>query len=57
VELSVCEAISRETVRRTLKKNETKPWQRKQWCFSRIGADFVWRMEDVFYLYGEPFNP
>jgi hypothetical protein len=39
------------------KKNETKPWQRKQWCFSQIGADFVWRMEDALDLYAEPFNP
>lgn len=42
---------------RDAKKNDTKPWQRKEWCFPTIGADFVWRMEDVLDLYAEPADP
>lgn len=57
VELNVCDTISRETVRRTLKKNETKPWRRKQGCFSQIGADFIWRMEAILDLYAQPYDP
>jgi transposase len=33
-----------------------KPWQRKQWCIASVGADFVWRMEDVLDLYAEPYT-
>jgi hypothetical protein len=42
----VVETISDETVRQAL-KNTLKLWQRKQWCIASVGADFVWRMEDV----------
>lgn len=34
-----------------------KPWQKKQWCVAKVGADFVWRMEDVLDLYAEPYDP
>ncbi len=30
---------------------------RKQWCIPKVGAEFVWRMEDVLDLYEEPYNP
>lgn len=39
------------------KKNEIKPWLTEQWCIPTVGADFVWRMEDVLELYSEPLNP
>jgi len=44
-----------ETVRRVLKKN-LKPWQKQQWCIAQVGADFVWRMEDVLRLYEQPYD-
>ena len=34
-----------------LEKNELRPWLKRQWCFPRPGADFVWRMEDVLDVY------
>ena len=39
------------------KKNDIKPWQKKQWCIAAVGADFVWRMEDVLDLYARPYDP
>jgi hypothetical protein len=39
------------------KKNDTKPWQRKEWCFPTIGAEFVWRMEDILDLYADAPDP
>jgi hypothetical protein len=57
VELDVADEISDETVRRTLKKNWLKPWQKRQWCLGEIGADFLWRMEDILDLYAEPDDP
>jgi DDE superfamily endonuclease len=29
----------------------------KQWCIPEVGAEFVWRMEDVLELYEEPYDP
>jgi hypothetical protein len=57
VELDVADEISDETVRRTLKKNWLKPWQKRQWCLGEVGADFLWRMEDILDLYAEPDDP
>lgn len=37
-------------------KKEIKPWQHKQWCISRVDAEFVCQMEDVLDLYEEPYN-
>jgi transposase len=54
--LGVAETISRESVRLMLKKNDLKPWQKQEWCIPKIDADYVWRMEDVLELYGDPFN-
>jgi hypothetical protein len=56
VELRVVEAIADEMVRRTLKKNELKPWQRQQWCLPTLDADFVWRMEGILELYAERYD-
>jgi len=33
-----------------------KPWQRKHWCIATVGADVVWRLEDVLDLYAEPYT-
>ncbi len=38
-------------------KNDLKPWVKQQWCIASVGADFVWRMEDVLDLYAEPYDP
>jgi transposase len=48
--------VSRETVRRRLKENELKPWQRRMWCIPKVDAEFVARMEDVVDLYSEPLD-
>jgi DDE superfamily endonuclease len=29
---------------------------KQQWCIAKVGADFVWRMEDVLELYAQPFD-
>ncbi len=34
-----------------------KPWRRQQWCIPSVGAEFVWRMEDVLDLYAEEYDP
>jgi len=58
LELGVVDGpVSYETVRDRLQKNELKPWLKQQWCIPTVGADFVWRMEDVLDLYAEPFKP
>jgi hypothetical protein len=30
---------------------------RRQWCIPEVGAEFVWRMEDILDLYEEPYDP
>ena len=30
---------------------------RKKWCIPTVGAEFVWRMEDVLGLYAKPADP
>ena len=50
-------SMSREGVRRRLKKNALKPWQKKEWCIPKVSAEFVARMEDVLDLYAEPYDP
>jgi len=57
VTLEVIDAISDDTVRRTLKKNTLKPWLKEQWCIPRLDVAFVWHMEDVLDLYAEPYDP
>ena len=39
------------------KDNRLKQWQKRQWCLGEVGADFLWRMEDIFDLYAEPDDP
>jgi transposase len=58
VELEEVDALSYQTVRRVLRRNELKPWLRKQWVIPpRSSAEFVWRMEDVLGVYTRPFDP
>jgi transposase len=56
IRLTNHDSISRETIRRRLKDNELKPWQRKMWCIPAVDAEFVVRMEDVLDLYAERPN-
>jgi hypothetical protein len=30
---------------------------KKKWCIPTVGAEFVWRMEDILDLYGRPYDP
>jgi transposase len=58
VELGYVEAISHETVRKTLRANELKPWIKKQWCIpTQPDAEFVYHMEDVLAVYTRPYDP
>jgi hypothetical protein len=34
-----------------------KPWLKKEWVIPTVGAEFVWRMEDILDLYAEPYAP
>ena len=38
-------------------KNELKPWQKKEWCIPKAGAEFVARMEDILDVYQRPYDP
>ena len=41
-----------------IKKNELKPWLRKQWVIPpQASADFVCAMEDVLEVYTRPYDP
>ena len=40
------------------KKNELKPWHRKEWCIPpEANAEFVCAMEDVLEVYQRPYDP
>src|SRR6476659_9380948 len=57
VSLTEHDSLSRETVRRRLKENHLKPWQKDMWCIPKLDAEYVARMEDVLDLYAEAFDP
>jgi hypothetical protein len=58
VEREVVDSISKDTVQRTLKKNELKPWLKEQWVLPKqANADFVYAMEDVLEVYSRPYDP
>src|SRR6266849_4100486 len=58
VELEVVDDISYETVRQTLKKNELKPWLKRQYCLPEApSGEFVYHMEDVLDVYMRPYDP
>jgi len=48
------ESISTETIRRRLKENALKPWQKKMWCIPKVDHHFVARMEHVLEVYSRP---
>lgn len=57
VEHNIVDSISDETVRKTLKKNELKPWLKECWCIPpKANADFVCAMEDVLEVYHRTFS-
>lgn len=57
VELEYIENISHESVRKVLKENEIKPWQKKEWCIPpEENAEFVCSMENVLEVYKKPYN-
>jgi transposase len=53
IELTEHAGLSRETIRRRLRENALKPWQRKMWCIAKVDAEYVARMEDVLDLYAK----
>ena len=57
IELKKVDSISDETVRRRLKEDRIKPWQKKEWCIPKVDAEFVWRMEAILDLYAESHDP
>lgn len=54
--LGVVEIISPESIRLILKKNDLKPWQKQEWCIPKIDAEYIWRMEEILELYGDPLD-
>ncbi len=50
------EPVSIETIRRQLKNNDLKPWQKKMWCVGKRNADYVAQMEHILDLYALPAN-
>ena len=57
VELEYIENISHESVRKVLKENEIKPWQKKEWCIPpEENAEFVCSMENVLEVYKKPYD-
>lgn len=58
VVLDIVESISRQTIMRTLKKNELKPHRSKYWVIPpEENAEFVACMEDVLEVYQRPYDP
>ncbi|NET62508.1 MAG: IS630 family transposase [Symploca sp. SIO2E6] len=50
--------ISRETLRRTLKKNELRPWKKERFCIpERDRARFVSQMEVILDIYSQEHTP
>ena len=40
-----------------MKKNDRKPWLKKQWGLPQVSTEFVAAMEDVLEVYAEPYDP
>ena len=54
----VDEPVSYETVRKTLKANELKPWLKKEWCIPpEHHGEFVCQMEETLEVYRRPLDP
>ncbi|WP_085983325.1 IS630 family transposase [Mucilaginibacter paludis] len=57
VELKYVEDISYETIRKTFKKNELKPWKVKGWVIPpHQSSDFVANMEHLLDVYKRPYS-
>ena len=54
IALTDIDPVSTDTVRRRLKENDLKPWQKKMWCIGSMNADYVAQMEHILDLYAEP---
>ncbi|NJN22095.1 MAG: IS630 family transposase [Leptolyngbya sp. RL_3_1] len=39
------------------KKNELKPHLKKTWCISRLNSRFMAQMEQILWLYAQPYDP
>lgn len=50
-------SVSIETIRRQLKNNDLKPWQKKMWCIGKMNAEYIARMEHVLDMYTRKHNP
>ena len=58
VALKIVDSVSHETIRKTLKKNELKPWYRSEWGMNpKANAAFVIAQEDILAIYQLPYNP
>ncbi|MDO3413274.1 IS630 family transposase [Saccharibacillus sp. CPCC 101409] len=57
VECEIVDEISPMTVQRNAKKNQLKPWLKKQWCIPEASGEFVAHMEDVLDVYRRPYDP
>ena len=58
VELRYIDNISHESIRRVLKKNETKPWRHIGWVIPPMqNGSFVANMERVLDVYKRPLDP
>ncbi|MBA2678572.1 MAG: IS630 family transposase, partial [Ktedonobacteraceae bacterium] len=58
IELEIVEDVSYETVRTVLKRNELKPWQKKQWCVGPTrDGNHTYHMEDILEVYVRPYDP
>lgn len=40
-----------------VKKNDLKPWQKREWCIGRLTGEFLMRMEALLDLYELPYDP
>jgi len=56
IELGFAQSYSHESVRQLLKKNELKPWQKQEWCITKVDEEFVACMEDVIETYMLPLD-
>lgn len=43
--------------RQDSQKNELKPHLKQTWCIGKINAGFIARMEQILWLYGQPYDP
>ena len=52
------QSVSHQTIRLDIKKNELKPWQKKEWCIPpEQDAPFVCQMKEVLDIYKKPYDP